>query len=245
MFNLLNQGWIGSLIGLFGILFAIYSHYINRKVNELTYTVKSERVVGKNDKAPEDIEIIFKGKSVERVTNTQMTVWNSGNVTIEGKNIVEKDPVRIEISEGQEIISATILEKSSDANDFIIKIDENNPNMLEVKFDYLDASDGAVIEILHTDNKNFYKLKGSIKGLKSFYSFSTLKAPPLVARIAPLYTLLVASILGLASLMIDTSFSDVITIIMLIVNILALLVVIIDFVLLRNKRRKKPKKLII
>lgn len=245
MLNLLNQGWIGSLIGLFGILFAIYSHYKNRKVNELTYTFKSERVVGKNDKAPEDIEIIFKGKSVERVTNTQMTVWNSGNVTIEGKNIVEKDPVRVVISEGQEIISATILEKSSDANDFIIRIDEKNPNILEVKFDYLDASDGAVIEILHTDDKNFYKLKGSIKGLKSFYSFSTLEAPSV--RLLPFFTLLVVSLLGVASAyaIIDIVSSDTFSIIMLIINILALLFATINFVFLRNKRRKKPKKLII
>ncbi|MEC1268956.1 hypothetical protein P9C27_10465 [Bacillus vallismortis] len=243
MFNFFNQGWIGSLIGFIGILFALYSHYKNRKVNELTYTFKSERVVGKNNKAPEDIEIIFKGKSVERVTNTQMTVWNSGNVTIEGKNIVEKDPVRIEISEGQEIISATILEKSNDANDFNIKIDENNSNILEVKFDYLDSSDGAVIEILHTDNKNFYKLKGSIKGLKSFNSFSSFESPSV--RLAPLFTLLVLSILGITIMMINISHSSFITYVVLILNILMLLISIINFVLIRNNRRKKPKKLII
>ncbi|MEC3615201.1 hypothetical protein [Bacillus stercoris] len=242
MLNFLNQGWIGSLIGFIGVLFALYSHYKNRKINELTYTFKSERVVGKNDKAPEDIEIIFKGKSVERVTNTQMTVWNSGNVTIEGKNIVEKDPLRIEISEGQEIISATILKKSRDANDFIIKIDENNPNILEVKFDYLDASEGAVIEILHTDNKNFYKLKGSIKGIKPFNSFPTYESSSI--RILPYFTLLVVSVLGIG-VAINTASSNTITIMMLILNILGLLVTTINFVFLKNKRRKKPKKLII
>ncbi|WP_121642607.1 hypothetical protein [Bacillus vallismortis] len=243
MINIFNQGWVGTLIGLIGILLAFYFHKVSKKVNELTYTFKTERVVGKNNKTPEDIEIVFRGKPVERVTNTQITVWNSGNVTIEGKNIVEKDPLRILISEGQEIISATILEKSRDANDFIIKTDENNPHILEVEFDYLDAQDGAVIEILHTDNENSFELKGSIKGLKSFNLFTRNNKTSRLIPFTLLNTMVVAVLLNIIILYQKEPVDNDYSFLTVVFSSISLILSIITYFLSRKNKRKMPKNL--
>jgi hypothetical protein len=123
----------------------------------------STRVIGKSSTTPEEIEIIYKGNKVNRVIRTIVILWNSGNKTIFGSNIVEKDPLRIEVSPDEEIIAYNIVKKTNDVNE--ITLEKNGKNSLNIKFNYLDANDGATIEIFHTDDELFPDIKGTIIGL--------------------------------------------------------------------------------
>ncbi|MCY8484294.1 hypothetical protein MOC97_02105 [Bacillus atrophaeus] len=171
-----SQGWVGSLIGIIGIIIGIFiSFYFYSKgkiKRDFAYLLNTRRVVGKDNFAAEDVEITVKGKSVNTLDNTIIKIRNNGNQTINGQDISAKDPIRFEVSSGEEIISATILNQTKFTNDISIKHSANEFNVLYIEFDYLDPGDGAAIEVLHTDNKGPLDIKGTIKGVKSFKYYS-------------------------------------------------------------------------
>lgn len=167
MLNFFNQGWVGAVIGIVGVLIAIYTYKRSAIGPRLVYQWKSLKIIGKNEKTPDEIEIFYKGIKVPRIIKTQIIVWNSGNKTIDGVSIVRNDPLRFEFSESEEIISASILKTTKEVNkcEIIQSIDENGENTLFLHFDYLDPQDGVCIEILHTDINRYPEFLGSIKGI--------------------------------------------------------------------------------
>ncbi|MCI3197645.1 hypothetical protein GXP75_18610 [Bacillus sp. HU-1818] len=196
--DLFSQGWVGSLIGIIGIIIGIFiSFYFYTKgriKRDFAYLLNTRRVVGKDNFAAEDIEINVKGKSVNTLDNTIIKIRNNGNQTINGQDISAKDPIRLEVSSGEEIITATILNQTKFTNDISIKHSANELNVLYIEFDYLDPGDGAAIEVLHTDNKGPHDIKGTIKGVKSFknYTDNTIEKR---SQVLILWTLLIQAIM--------------------------------------------------
>ncbi|MBZ5518837.1 hypothetical protein [Bacillus sp. KS1] len=192
--DLFSQGWVGSLIGIFGIIFAVYSYSKGKIKRDFAYLLSTRRVIGKDNFAAEDIEINIKGKSVKTLNNTIIKIRNNGNETINGQDIAGKDPIRFEVNSGEEIISATILNQTNLTNDISIKHSSNEPNILHIEFDYLDPGDGVAIEVLHTDNKDSHDIKGIIKGIKSFknYTDNTIKKR---SQVFVLWTVVVQTIM--------------------------------------------------
>lgn len=88
---LLSQGWVGSLIGIIGIIIAsigIYLYRVSRIGPKPAYQFESLRLIGKESPAlPEEVEIRFRDKSVSQLTKTHVVLWNSGNATLYGKEI--------------------------------------------------------------------------------------------------------------------------------------------------------------
>ncbi|GED04424.1 hypothetical protein [Bacillus atrophaeus] len=192
--DLFSQGWVGSLIGIIGIIFAVYSYSKGKIKRDFAYLLSTRRVVGKDNFAAKDIEINIKGKSIKTLDNTIIKIRNNGNETINGQDISAKDPIRFEVNSGEEIISATILNQTKLTNDISIKHSSNEPNILHIEFDYLDPGDGTAIEVLHTDNKGPHDIKGTIKGIKSFknYTDNTIKKR---SQVFVLWTVVVQTIM--------------------------------------------------
>jgi hypothetical protein len=163
IFNFFNQGWVGSLIGLTGFIYAIFTYKKSKIGSRLVAQMKSGRVIGRNSSTPDEIEIFYKGNKVKRVIKTNIILWNSGTKTIFGSNIVGKDPLRIEVSPEEEIISFNILKSTKSANE--ITITGNSKNAVNINFNYLDSNDGASIEVFHTDNTLNPNIKGTIIGM--------------------------------------------------------------------------------
>ncbi|QAW01710.1 hypothetical protein ES969_17640 [Bacillus subtilis] len=174
--DLFSQGWVGSLIGVIGIIIGIFiSFYFYSKgkiKRDFAYLLNTRRVVGKDNFATEDIEITVKGKSVNKLVNTIIKIRNNGNQTINGQDTSVKDPIRFEVSSDEEIISASILNQTKFTNDISVKHNANELNILYIEFDYLDPGDGAAIEVLHTDNTGPHEIKGTIKGVNSFKNYT-------------------------------------------------------------------------
>lgn len=160
--KLINQGWVGILIGA---IVAIIAHKRASLGPRLVYQWSSLKVIGTDKDIPDDIRIIFKGIEVPRVIKTNIIIWNSGNKMLDGKNRVQGDPLRLEFNANEEIISANIITKTKEVNGFEIVQDKKNPNILYFEFDYLDPKDGASIEVIHTDIDRYPKVKGVIKGM--------------------------------------------------------------------------------
>lgn len=168
--DFLNNGWVGSTIAILGIvigvLIAIWSSFVSRIGGRPVYQYRSLRLIGTNYSAmPSDVEVRFKGQIVNRLTKTEVVIWNSGNQTINGAAIVLNDPLRFEFGNGSRILDVSVLRVTRDVNDFKAKIDPKSQGAVLIDFDYLDPDDGALIEILHNDGVGEPDVMGSIRGV--------------------------------------------------------------------------------
>lgn len=169
-----NQGWVGSLIGFIGIILGaigIFSYKISKSIAKPAYQKSSLQLIGREeDNLPDEVEVTYKGKKVDRLTKTKLIFWNDGTETLDGDSVVKSDPITIVFPENTNILSYKILKRTKAVNNFNATKDEEKQNHLILHFDYLDPKDGIVLEILHDSEKRYPKITGSIKGLKKCFS---------------------------------------------------------------------------
>lgn len=165
IFDFLNQGWVGAVIGLLGLIAAYITYKFSKIGSRLVYQWQSLKIISKNNKVPEELEIKYKGKSVPRLIKTQIVFWNAGTRTINGEDIVKADPLKMVFAEGEEIVSFNIIKVTREINRFSYSIANAEKNKLYFEFDFLDPNDGAVLEVLHTDNMRYPEITGTIKGM--------------------------------------------------------------------------------
>ena len=164
--TIFSQGWISSLIGIIGIIIGLLFYRASRIGPRLVYQLRASRLIGlKEQELPKEAEIVFKGKSVLRLTKAHIVFWNAGKATLDGEKIVTGDPLRLEFNEGTEVVKVRIPKRTRKANNFTARVDPDSANKVICGFDYLDPGDGAVIELLHTDEERHPKIQGSIRGL--------------------------------------------------------------------------------
>lgn len=162
-----SQAWVGVLVGvLAGFLIAFLFYRASRIGPRPSYQLKALRLIAKDERAlPEEVEILFKGMSVPRLTKTHVIFWNSGKAMLDGKEIVVDDPLRLEFSKEAQVLRARIAKATNKTNKFEVKINDKSPNEVVCNFDYLNAEDGAVIELLHTDEERYPIVQGTIRGV--------------------------------------------------------------------------------
>ena len=165
----LSPSWVGSLIGLLGLIGLVISFFLykaSRIGPRPAYQYQALRLIGGEEQAlPEEVTVLLRDKKVEQLTNTHIILWNSGNATINGENIVANEPLRLEFSKDSEVLNAQVLRFTRTSNKFTVNINPHSPNEVIFSFDYLEAEDGAVIGILHTDRERYPKVWGAIKGV--------------------------------------------------------------------------------
>uniref|UniRef100_A6VSV1 Uncharacterized protein n=1 Tax=Marinomonas sp. (strain MWYL1) TaxID=400668 RepID=A6VSV1_MARMS len=168
IFTFFNQGWVGTLIGVVGIpVSAIVGYLIARYVRhkpKLVYQMNSLELLGeKESELPSDVTIFYQDQEVKRLKKTTIIFWNSGTAEFDGQNIVKSDPIRIEFSDGDNVLSYEVIKATTPSNEFKISI-SGKRNIINIQFDYLNPKDGAKIVILHDSDFFFPNIKGSLKG---------------------------------------------------------------------------------
>ncbi|RXJ87097.1 hypothetical protein [Arcobacter sp. CECT 8985] len=211
IFEFFNQGWVGSLIGVIGIILGIvgiFSYRISKSIAKPSYQKSSFRLIGRDeDNLPKDVKVTYKGNEVDRLTKTTLTIWNNGTETLDGSDVVESDPLFISFKANDKILSYKILKKTKDANAFVLNNCDNATNKLRFKFEYLDPNDGVVIELLHDSEERYPEFSGTIKGLPSGFvdqgrvlqkKRNNLKDPLKVLLDRPKVVFVTALVFGLA-----------------------------------------------
>ena len=205
----LSQGWVGVLIGILaGLLIALYFYRTSRIGSRPSYQLRALRLLAKDERAlPEEVEILFKGMSVPRLTKTHLIFWNSGRALLEGKQIVDADPLRLEFSKDAQVLRARVTKATRKANEFEVEVNAKSPNEVVCHFDYLDVGDGALIELLHTDEERYPKVQGTIRGVpKGISNWGRVRTSGR-ERITVLYPMIILGIalIGLGILVPDFS----------------------------------------
>lgn len=170
MLDFLNQAWVGSVAGIVGAILAIIglialwkSRIGARPVVQIT----SRRLIGPvRQELPSEVQVRYENQPVPRLSSSRVVFWNAGNATITGDQVVQDDPVRLELADG-EILEAVVVKPSREVIKFQVN-KHSEPHVATISFDYLDGKkDGAVIDILHTSKSLNPEVRGTIRGVPS------------------------------------------------------------------------------
>ncbi len=152
----------------------------------------------------DEIEVLYSGNKVDKLTKTVVIFWNAGKKILEGKEIVTTEPIRfIFAASGNynhgKVLRASVLEQSRKTNNFLLEIKEEGLNEVHLKFSYLEPGDGAIFEFLHTADKITPEVKGSIKGVPKGVVLNNLSGfyrnTPFLYRLSLVFTMIVAPVI--------------------------------------------------
>lgn len=167
--NFINQGWVGSLIGIVGTFAGILGLFFFKAAKAKpcpAYQVDTLRLIERRHHAlPDEVSITYQGSLVQRLTKTNLIFWNAGTDTLHWSDVVNSDPIRIVFDEEAEILRANIIKYTRNINACKLIIDQKDKNKLLLEFDFLDPCDGVSIEILHTSKEKSPNVCGSIRGI--------------------------------------------------------------------------------
>ncbi|GJL68248.1 MAG: hypothetical protein NPIRA06_08830 [Nitrospirales bacterium] len=162
--TLLSQGWVGTVVGLAGIVLAIVFYLRSKRKAKLAFQHYHVTLVGGRGAAfPDEVEIRFLGTAVPRITASKIVIWNCGDRTINGSDVVAGDPLRLELSDAGRILKHTILRQTRSVNGW--RLDQPAPNLLSLVFEFLDPGDGICAEVIHSEAGTKLDCKGTIKGM--------------------------------------------------------------------------------
>lgn len=162
---------VGSLaLAVLGVVLAIV-FYIRSQKNKTPYFQSSNYTLIEGlHKTLDDIEVHYKGVYQERITITKVAFWNEGRETIDGKDLIQKDPLRVVCPNDIEILDIKVVSDNADLNSIVIgdEASDENSRYYPISFEYLDHEEYFVVQLIHNgDALGKFIVEGKIKGVKS------------------------------------------------------------------------------
>lgn len=166
IYAVLNSGWfalLGLLVGLLGIGISYIFYRRGKPKTELRDMLSEVELIGVTPtKYSDGLEVRFEGRQIPQVTNSTYAIWNAGTTTLHGRDIVEKEPLRLALQGEGRILRAEVDASTRPVISAWVASDEKT---VRLGFDYLDAGDGFRVTVLHSGVLNSLSSLGTIKGV--------------------------------------------------------------------------------
>lgn len=154
-----------SVCTVFSVFYGIYAGVKSKEKKEISYRINTYEIVRAGENIIPQFQMLYGEHPIRNLTVSRLVIWNSGNKLLNHSDVVEEKPLSITSSDnGAEILDASIIKRSEESNKFVISKKGNH--CVEIKFDYMDKKDGAIVQILHTGSINDFDLGCKIKGGK-------------------------------------------------------------------------------
>lgn len=155
---------VSLILSAFSIFIAYMFYYKAINVKKPCFRNKSTNIISPYIFLDNPIKVLFLDEPVKSLTITRIVFWNNGRATINHSDIALADPLRITARNGNRILAVGILGNNKPGANFTV--DLNNQNIATINFDYMDYSNGVVIQIYHTgsDEDELY-VEGSLRGV--------------------------------------------------------------------------------
>lgn len=174
MVGIIEMGNFDPLSFAFSIILAIISAIVSWAVarrttlkTELTAIIDSTTIF--KDEIFPNVMIEVNGKRSEVLTKSVVVLWNSGFSTIYSRDIVESNPLRIELPLNTQFYAAEIETTTDEDMKFDIKVSNT---CLTIKFDHCKRGEGIRIAVLHNgDNASFEGKLKTAGTIKAYYKY--------------------------------------------------------------------------
>lgn len=147
--KLITDNWLTLIVAVLGLLATYFFYRRSITKHQIAFQRESTTIIGIDSDVPSDIEIVFRGTRVPLVQKSEVAIWNRGNATISGNQIVEKDALRIELTSKALLLDFSITLCTRKVNAFTVTANKNR-DLISCNFDFLDPGDGVLITVLHT-----------------------------------------------------------------------------------------------
>jgi hypothetical protein len=165
-FQLMDKAWFGTIIAILGVGIAIYFYFKTRVVVSISSQMRGIRLIGSQAVAISPaLTVLYHDQKVPRLARSEVVIWNDGNSTIKGGDIVQSDSLRLEFGTDVQILEASVVRATRQVNDVTVVVPQEQRNAALISFDFLDKGDGMRIVLLHTAKKLVPTIKGTIRGL--------------------------------------------------------------------------------
>ena len=133
----------------FGIAtIALTIRYVKKKKPVWGYDVRE--IIGLGSEAPPEVKLTFNDRQVKDVYRTVVIFFNKGNESIRKQDVVKS--IVVDFGDGKILKEPTLLSISKkETNFYVNKVGDNS---IELGFNYLGHSDGACIEVMHTEGSS-------------------------------------------------------------------------------------------
>jgi hypothetical protein len=154
---------VGTLAALIALPFGVFIGRRNRQVPDIRYALDFDTVLDPDDDLlKHNLSLAIEGRPIKSLSRTRVAFWNHRGDTVRGADIVESDPIRIELNENDEPLQVRRLSSSRQQIELAAKADPHDSRSVYITFDFLDAKDGGIFEIIHQGD--IPNLLGTIRG---------------------------------------------------------------------------------
>lgn len=108
------------------------------------------------------------GSPVRQISRSAVALWNHQGDTISGNDVLGVDRLRIKLEEGDRVLRSRLIACSRKVNRLSLSTNPEDQTEILIDFDFLDAADGGIIEIIHEGDKR-PKIAGTIRGVELSY----------------------------------------------------------------------------
>lgn len=155
--------WLGIALFIVGIPVAWWLGRKNRQRPNVRFGIDEEELVRADDALSRGgLEIRFRDQIVERVCRSYFSLWLKSGDPISGRALPETDPLGVDLTDGDRVLSARVVTESRKQINVIAAVDASQRGV-DISFEFLDAGDGFVVEILHEIHSE-PRMRGSIPG---------------------------------------------------------------------------------
>lgn len=167
-------GVVSLLIGLIGIALAIYFHNAAQENRELCFYVNPTKTNIVKSGQTSGLSISFKGKTITSdVTAIQVVIWNRGEKSIRGNNILK--PIVLDTN-SVPVLEAKVTKESREG---IVgtKLDtsDSEEGKIGISWDIIEEDDGCIVQLICSGGiETNVGLEGIIEGQKRLTSISSI-----------------------------------------------------------------------
>jgi hypothetical protein len=150
----LTAGEIGIVVGVIGIVLAIYFYAKSKRKVQISYSVNRTQLLGGNRNVlPDEVSIFYQSDKINDLVKFNTIFWNSGNASIRKSDIAE--PLLLCLPKESRPLKVSALKYSRPQNRVILYLVKNELHKMRVDFEYLEPRQGFNLEVL---------LTGEVKG---------------------------------------------------------------------------------
>lgn len=169
---------IFACITILSFVLTIVSWQKGKERKEFSYCLSSSYLIRKKKKRFVKLAVTYDGKQIDGFCVSRLTIWNSGNKTLNRDDMVTSKELTITTTANSKILDAEIIACSEETNKFSVQIiDEQTVKIL---FEYVDKREGVVVQIMHSGTNNSLKIDCKIKGGLPIKEFISETAPRIV-----------------------------------------------------------------
>lgn len=159
-------GGVGTIASVAGLLLAIYFYLEAKESRRLAIFVDPAKAAIVKAGQTSKLATSYNGEQVQGdVTAAQVTIWNSGKLSIRSENVLDGVSLRIDKAR---VLEVTIRKVTRNVTGVVARVNPQQAERIDISWNILESGDGAVIQIIYAgDATAEITPQGIIEGQRS------------------------------------------------------------------------------